>query len=217
VPLTYWKRTPKLVGNFKPQRLFVGEGDSECLLLEKVLSSKQANPNDNCIFCLEGLGSVTQKVAVYSREPNFGSVRCLMFMVDAETDRDARQHSIRDACRAISFIPKAADFDASGIYRQGQRLAALYISPGKGPGAIEDLIRQEISGTSEYDCLQELEACLRARHQKVVSSKAFAQIYISLKRDRLCGVGRAFEANILDHNHAAYGGVVQLVSAVLAA
>lgn len=213
--LTYYVAKQDI--SIKPglQSLFYAEGDSEVLFLEKTLEVLRADPTRNATVCFAGLANLTAKVQLPAKHKNFSQIQSFGMMLDAEGDLAARQQSIQAAAKSLGF----PNLPPSGQVQQGTKKFGAFISPGKNKGgAIEDLILGEISTKPIWSCIADFVKCSRNLGLPL-NSKSITQIYISVMASttapRLCGVGRAFEAGILDPAANCYQDVRQLVQQLI--
>lgn len=211
----YYRSKLKLVGDYKPSRLFLAEGETEAYLLDGLLENQNAAPSDCHVHCLRGISGLHNKLRVIANQDNFDNVRCLCFMVDADDDAVGRTQSVKDGCRRIDFMNVQA-LSPAGTCSQGNKRFGLFVSPGDGNnGRIEDMILQEIAEKPEYACITGYIDCMATDHGNELDSKSVVQTYISAVNGSLCGAGRAFQAGILDPLDTAYESVRLMIENLL--
>ncbi len=212
---SFYKKEINLVGELKPSRLYIGEGETEAYFIDKFLSLRNASPLENCVLCIRGLSRFQKKLEVISKQDNFRFVESLCFMLDAEDSPNGRLDAIIDGCRRMGFI-ELRNIETTGIYTKNGKSLGVIVSPGTGErGRIEDLILQEISAKEEYSCIQRYVECLASDNSKTLDAKSVVQTYISAINGGLCGAGRAFQAGILDPMDSAYGSASNIIDALI--
>ena len=213
--LKYYRETISLSGITVPVKIFLAEGLSEALFLERLFQEEMLDPNEVIIFCIKGVNNLGLTLKLLVDEEEFPHVTSLGIMLDADTRPKTRFNMALRECRKIRFISTATTMTGPGVCSEGRRKLGIFVSPGDGRnGCIETLILDEVREKPEFSCLEDLVDCLIALGASKLSDKALCQMYISLKRDRVCGAGRAFESGIFDISHPAYeqaAGIFTLV------
>jgi hypothetical protein len=183
------------------RHLFFAEGDSEAFLLEKLLGHLGADRTTTGVVCFNGISAnFKEKVALPAKFSNFSQIIACGFFLDADDNPAGRAGVVAEAALAIRF-PRP---DGSGRAENDGRRTAVFVSPGDGAvGRIEDVVLREVAATPLWPCLVAYSECSGAAGVNL-DSKALVQTYISSRRPGLCGVGRAFDANILDVTNGAY-------------
>jgi hypothetical protein len=192
--------------------LFYSEGDSEVFLLEKILQQLSAIPDQNAIVCFAGiLGNFTAKIRVPTKYGNFSRLSACGFLLDADDNPKGRIDLMRDAATAIGFPAPGDD----GFGQTGGRMFGVFISPGNGAaGRIEDIVLRELMTTELWPCVTAFTKCTDSAGSPM-DSKAIVQSYISIRSPGICGVGRAFEAGVLQVAHSAYDQIRNFVQRLI--
>ena len=203
--------------------LFLAEGLSESGFLNRRLETIGADREAVGVYCFQGINGLAEhtQAVVNIVDMALGNVELLAGMgmlADSETDANGRIESAIGFFKALGFPRCAKDILASGRYQLGVRRIAVSLSPSNSSnGRIEDLILKEIEQSVEHACISSMEKCIKDATEVSLDSKAVAQIYVSCRKPGLCGVGRAFEAGILDATHNAYATHSAMVDFVLGA
>ena len=204
-----------LSGTFAPTVVFLAEGATEQHFIDKALQGLRAPVNDCAVFSLDGYSQLKNKIRNIMKEPNFEKVSALGIMLDADDHPESR---LRPAAIALGLANFPSDEDAlrnDYLCLHGPKKAGVFVSPGNGEkGQIETLVIEEIQTTKFFECLTDYEACIKKISGRL-DAKGFVQGYISTRKGSLCGVGRAFEAGILDVNHRAYEGAREFIQQLL--
>jgi hypothetical protein len=200
--------------------LFIAEGDSEVGFISQALEKSMADKDKNLVYCLKGLShDLGSKMKVLSSRSGWSLVKNIFFMLDAETNFNARLSQIVNCLPQIGFPGAAADF-ASGfglaVNTVSGRSTGIFISPGaSAKGRIEDLIVGEIQLQPEWKCLTEFDACFTKQFGQSLDTKGLVQCYISWKKGDLCGVGRAFQVGIFDTGSTVYTNPRKIVAGLV--
>ena len=205
-----YQSTWGLAGDIKPSKLFLAEGDSEAFFLESLFTAREFDESEYCVFCIKGIKNLGVKLHFLSTEPNFHFIKSLGIMVDANGDSNARLTSVLSSLRSVGCADVSTSFNGGNIAVHNGLRIGLFISPGNSePGTIETLTIREIRDQQESKCIEALDGCIEPVCGAALSEKALTQIYISIKKGSLCGVGRAFGAGILKVEHPAYKEAVE--------
>ena len=197
------------------RKIFLAEGLSEALFLERLFEERSLNPHELIVFCFKGVNNFGPILKLLNDEENFSQITSLGIMLDADSKPKYRLNSVLRECRKIEFISDKAIMTEPGIFREEGRNLGIFVSPGEEKnGSIETLIMSEIEERPEFACLEELVNCLRNLGCPKLSEKALCQMFISLKRDRVCGAGRGFQAGIFDITHSAYEQAARIFMSV---
>jgi len=206
----YGQSKMRLSGDFSPRKVFLGEGDAEAFFLESLFTRRGFDESEYCVFCFRGIANLGPTLHFLKEEPNFHLVSAVGIMLDANNDHDSRLKSVLSNLRNIGCADESTTFHKDNITAHNGLRLGVFVSPGDSQhGTIATLAIREIQTKRENECLENLRACIDSRCGEAISDKALTQIYISLKKPRLCGTGRGFEAGVLDVEHPAYGVAVR--------
>jgi hypothetical protein len=173
-------------------------------------------PITECVvFLLKGYPQLENKVRIITREPNFGKVSTLGIMLDADRYPNSRVRKAANAFKLADFPSEENALKNDNVCSDGGKKAGVFVSPGNGKkGCIENLVIEEIRATEISKCLSDLEGCIK-RNSGQLDAKGLVQSYISVRNGSLCGLGRAFEAGVLDVSHDAYKDARQFIGKML--
>lgn len=204
-----------LAGFQSAPKVFLAEGDAEAFFLEAVFRHHDYPRHEYAVFCYGGNKFLDIALKTLQGDKLFPDVTALGIMTDADNNPDGRKNSVLNHCRNINYIGPRTRLGTSGIASFGGRKLGLFVSPGGGKkGRIEDLVKKEIANNPEHPCIEAFSDCLNGVTGDSLSEKAVAQVFITSRNDTLCGVGRAFEARILDINDPAYAKAAQIFTSI---
>jgi len=209
---SYYRNKIAFKPNDNPKKIFLAEGDSEVHFLTKIFTTKGFNSNDYAIFCFKGIDNLQVTFKALDGYEIFYQAQSIGIIIDADDDPQRRLQSTSQILKNFNLIDRNAPFEDGRIFIYNNMRIGLFISPGKSRiGCIETMIQEEIKTKPEFECFQMCEKCLTEKYNYSLSSKFIAQIYISLKKPRLCGAGRGFESNIFNIEHEAYKEAVDFL------
>lgn len=173
-----------------------------------MLTRETADPTRNIVLCFRGLGKLRPFLHWLKQEPNFPGVTALGVMLDADNDYAGRVASVTAQLQYANILAVGVASPVANIVMSNGRRIAVFVSPGVDQlGAIESIVINEIRQKQEWNCIDRLSNCVAEQSGDTPDPKSIAQIYVSLMSPRLCGVGRAFEAGVLDVFDPAYAPV----------
>jgi hypothetical protein len=195
-------------------KLFLAEGQSEAGFIERILLN--TGHDDAIVYCFEGIERVGTVLKSLNDVPGFSKLRFLGMMLDAEVSFSARVQSIIHHFSNFGVALPIDNVRNARIYADGPCPIGIFISPGAGrDGRIEDIAMDEIRSSPFWACLEAYADCIRAKSSNSLDNKSLVQAYISSIKGSLCGVGRAFQASVLDVNHQAYNQPRELIQALV--
>ena len=213
--MKYGRTKIRISGTFAPSIVFLAEGASELLFIDKVLQHLNVSVADCAVFLLEGYQQLEDKIRNIKKEPNFHAVCSLGVMLDADRYPDRRLRKTANALGLANFPSDENVLKNNRVCSRGQKKAGVFLSPGNGQrGRIENLVIDEIRTTEIFECLSNFGECTEGTSGQL-DDKGLVQCYISARAGDRCGLGRAFEAGILDVNHNAYAGARRFVQNLL--
>jgi len=194
----------KALGRLAPEsKLFLAEGASEEGFIRKIL--EKHSDQQSVVFCFAGLGDLSTVLKSISGVPGINNLKSLGLMLDAEVDFNARVSSVIGHFANHNITLPPGDVHNSRVSLHGSCRIGVYISPGAGSsGRIEDTALIEIQETKLWSCVDAYAKCIESALGKEFDKKSIVQTYISTIKGDLCGLGRAFQANILNVAHTAY-------------
>lgn len=205
----------KGLAQLKPNsRLFLAEGDSEKFYYQQVL--ERHGVSDSSIFCFEGISSLGTFLKGVADGIGFENLKCLGLMIDANSDPISRAASVGGLFRRHGVSLDNGKIFRNEICATNPCPIGIFISPGsRRIGSIEFMIFEEVREHPLHACIQEYAACATGVHG-AIHEKALIQMFISSLSERLCGVGRAFQAKIFHSEHHAYEELDKLIAALCA-
>ena len=199
-----------LAGFSTAPKVFLTEGEAEGFFLEALFRDRGYPPDQYAVFCYGGNTRLGIALKTLHSELIFPDVNVLGIMTDADTHPSGVRNSVMGHCRKIGYIGPNTRL-RSGFASFQRRRLGIFVSPGSGRrGRIETLIKTEVAGKPENPCIEAFSDCMSDATGRRLSEKAIAQVFITSKIDSLCGVGRAFDAGVLDINNAAYADAVDI-------
>src|SRR6266446_4291254 len=194
-----------LSGDTKPTCVFLAEGEAEAFFFESLLAYVEADPTRNVALCFRGLGNFSPFLHVLTQEPNFSGVTALGVMLDADDDYAGRAASVTALLKSTKILSAGAASPVANIVASNGRRTAVFVSPGANRvGAIESIVIDEIRRKAQWNCIDAFSHCIHEQFENPPNPKTIAQIYISLMKPRMCGIGRAFDAGVFDVSDPAY-------------
>ncbi|MEO1785209.1 DUF3226 domain-containing protein [Thermodesulfobium sp. 4217-1] len=204
--------------NEKNQKcIFLAEGLSEALFLEKWLSSEEEWSQKSefiSVICFQGVDKI--KATLKRIEQKIRQCLGVGFFLDAEDKKITdRLKQIEDVLEIHKIIDTGTNKLRAGELNQisDRNLSsiAIYISPNnKDNGCIEDIVVEE-NEIKTWKCIE----CLRESSEYNNINKSIVQAYLGCKKPGLCGTGRGFESGILDVNSSVYSKITDLFSKLL--
>ena len=195
-------------------RIFLAEGASEAYFLNKLLEKLGRSADEYVVFCYGGNNGLPAALKSLSSNEIFSEVTKIGVMTDADDNSEIVRESVLNEFRKIGYIDSKTEMN-EGLARHDGRTLGVFVTPeGNSVGRIETMIMNEISGKNEILCINQLRQCLEEKAGNSLTDKAICQIFISIKKDNLCGVGRAFDMGIFDINDPAYDAAVSFFSSI---
>ena len=153
-----------------------------------------------------GVDQLRGFLAAFVKMPDFGSVRSVGIVRDAEASEDAAFRSVQSSLRNANLSLPAAVAEPVG----GDPKVAVLILPGDGnPGMLETVLCRSIVAEDTSRCIDDFFQCVeRLAGQSIDKpdkSRVFA--YLATKRSPHHSVGVAAKAGVWDLDHAAFDDI----------
>ena len=145
-------------------------------------------------------------LAAFVKMPDFGSVRSVGIVRDAEGSEDDAFRSVQSALENANLAVPAAIAEPM---EEDPRVAVL-ILPGDGnPGMLETVLCRTFVGEHTNRCIDEFFECVEEAPDTSIRNpdKARAFAYLATKRSPHHSVGVAAKAGVWNLDHAAFDGV----------
>lgn len=196
--MTYYRKNMSLHDADQIKTLFLAEGDSEAFFIDALLRNNGCSEQEVYVFCFKGVSKLKAALRYLRSERNFGRVDAIGIMIDADDVPAGRLNMVCDILVNQGITGTRSDFANQVIVESNNRKIVVFVSPGNGQnGTIETLVRQEIATQPENDCIDLFVSCL-SKIDIDLNEKSIVQQFISIRKPRLCGVGRAFQAGVLN-------------------
>ena len=197
--------------NSSPRRtlkyLFLAEGDAEVGFLNAYLKNKQRNSAETGVYCFKGLQRIGGHNTVSLRKvlslslDSISDLHGIGLIADAEAEPENRLEAVIALFKELGFPKCAKDILAGGRHQTGNQRIGVSFSPNlKQSGRIEDLVVKEVAEWQHSKHLNSYAEGTGIANER----KAICGTYIATRKPDLCGLGRAFEAGVLDVTNSAY-------------
>ena len=161
---------------------------------------------------IENYGGVSQLsgvLAAYASSREFGTVRRLGIVRDAESSAASAFQSVRSALgRANLALPKRI-----GAVATGDPMVGVLVLPDDGPGMLETVLARCFAETGEDACIERFFRCVMADGRTIQRpEKARACAYLATTTAPHVSVGVAAKKGVWDFEHAAFTKVREFLS-----
>jgi hypothetical protein len=161
---------------------------------------------------IENYGGVSQLsgvLAAYASSREFGTVRRLGIVRDAESSAVSAFQSVRSALhRANLALPERI-----GAVATGDPMVGVLVLPDDGPGMLETVLARCFAETREDDCIERFFQCVKADGRTILrSEKARTCAYLATTRDPHVSVGVAAKKGVWDFKHDGFSNVREFLS-----
>ena len=153
-----------------------------------------------------GVGQLRRFLPAFVKMPDFGSVRSVGIVRDAEGSEDAAFRSVQSSLKNANLAVPAAMAEP---VEEDPRVAVL-ILPGDGnPGMLETVLCRSFVGEDTNRCIDEFFECVEGLPDTPIRNpdKARAFTYLATRRSPHHSVGVAARAGVWDLDHAAFGDI----------
>ena len=142
--------------NIEKPKLLVVEGDDEVRIFGALLNHLEVSDTD--IRSIRGVDNLRIHLKTLSSLRDFGRVRSLAVVVDADMDRGARRDQIRGALRDAGLPAPPEPLSQTS---DDQLKVAYLIVPHESPGTmIEDVCLESVSTDPVIECLDGYFECI---------------------------------------------------------
>ena len=161
---------------------------------------------------IENYGGVNQLsgvLAAYASSREFGAVRRLGIIRDAESSAESAFQSVRSALgKANLALPERI-----GEVTTGDPLVGVLVLPDDGPGMLETVLARCFAETREDDCIDRFFQCVKADGRTILrSEKARTCAYLATTRDPHVSVGVAAKKGVWNFTHDAFNKIREFLS-----
>ena len=153
-----------------------------------------------------GVNELRRFLAAFAKMPDFGSVRSVGIVRDAEVSEDAAFRSVQSSLANADLpVPAAVGEPAE----ENPRVAALILPGGGNPGMLETVLCRTIGDRDVNRCIDDFFECVEQLPDQAIDnpdkSRAFA--YLTTRRNPHHSVGVAAKAGAWDLDHAAFDDI----------
>ena len=161
---------------------------------------------------IENYGGVSQLsgvLAAYASSREFGAVRRLGIVPDAESSAKSAFQSVRSALgKANLTLPERI-----GEVTTGDPLVGVLVLPDDGPGMLETVLARCFAETREDDCIDRFFQCVNADGRTILrSEKARTCAYLATTRDPHVSMGVAAKKGVWNFKHDACNKIREFLS-----
>ena len=191
-------------GLSRPKQLLV-EGNDQRNFFEAMLAHLGLADRIQ-ISSFGGVDQLRGYLAAFVKMPDFGSVRSVGVVRDAEGSEDAAFRSVQSSLESANLAVPAAIAKPVG---EDPRVAVL-ILPGDGnPGMLETVLRRSFVGEHTNRCIDEFFECVEESAAGSITNPDKARVfaYLATKPSPHHSVGVAAKAGVWDLDHAAFEGI----------
>lgn len=153
-----------------------------------------------------GVGELRGVLAAFVKMPDFGSIRSVGIVRDAERSENGAFQSVQSSLKNANLPVPSAIAEPVG---ENPRIAVL-ILPGDGnAGMLETVLRRTFDDRDVNCCIDDFFDCVQRLPDFSIGnpdkSRAFA--YLTTQRNPHHSVGVAAKAGVWDLDHPAFGGI----------
>lgn len=149
-----------------------------------------------------GISELRDYLGGFVKRPDFGSVKNLGLVRDAEHCAQSAFQSVQDALTEVGLSSPGQ----LAVRREAHPAVIVLILPSHDqPGMLETLLCQSFVGDPITECIDNFFACLDERNVSVKRpDKARARVYLTTKPEAHVSVGVAAQKKYWDLKHAAF-------------
>ena len=156
-----------------------------------------------------GVSELSGVLAAYASSREFGAVRNLGVVRDAEGSAESASQSVRSALGKAN-LPLPED---TGATSAGDPVTSVLVMPDDGPGMLETVLARSFEGTREDGCIERFFECVTADGRSIRRpEKARAFAYLVTTEAPHVSVGVAAKRGVWDFEHAAFAKVREFLS-----
>ena len=150
-----------------------------------------------------GVNDLRRFLPALTKMPDFGIVRSVGLVRDAERSEEAALESVQSSLENVGLpVPHHA-----GVTAKGHPMVSILILPGEGkPGMLETLVRYTLVGTAIDNCINDFLGCVdRSRSEPIRNpDKAHVFAFLAVNPNAHHSVGVAAKQGIVDLQHHAF-------------
>lgn len=191
-------------GLSKPKQLLVEGNDQRNFFEAFARHLGLADAVQICNF--GGVDQLRTFLAAFVKMPDFGSVRSVGIVRDAEDSEDAAFRSVQSSLGNANLpVPDAI----ADPVDENPRVAVLILPGGGNPGMLETVLCRSLEGEDTSRCIDDFFRCVEdlpgMAIDKPDKSRAFA--YLATRPNAHHSVGVAAKAGVWDLDHAAFSDI----------
>ena len=197
----------------QPKQLIV-EGNDEVRLFSAL--RRHLSISDLQVHPCDGYQKLKRFLRTFTADSNFHQVESLAVVADANSNRDGRQQSIRDALSNAELpVPsEPLQFASQG----GVKVSYLVIPHNTEGTMLEDVCLASVSSDPAMKCVNEYFECLTregaSTPRNVRMSKARVHAFLASRDDPALRIGEAADSGIWKFNDESFRSMRELLKAL---